>query len=156
MLAAMERFSILAFASLFFLAPAQASGAPSKSPPLPESKAAHLTITSTSCRWLVRHRPETGVAYQEGIDARGREVRPADLSGASRIELPEQLTIDLIIPLERLSLSKAGTNLGQADLYAGAVTIDRTSGRVTYNGQPLTDPEQERLVAGCRRALHRK
>ncbi len=157
MLGAMDRRSILAFASLCFLAPAQLSGAHTTSPPLlPEAKAAHLTLTATACRWLVRHRPDSGVAYQEGVDARGREVAPAELSGASKIKLPEIFTIDLLIPLERLSPSKAATKLAEAELYAGAVTIDRSSGRVTYNGQLLTDPEQERLLALCRRALQGK
>lgn len=41
-------------------------------------------------------------------------------------------------------------DIGVRKAYVGEVKVDLTSGRVTFNGQPLTDPQREQLIAKCK------
>ncbi len=118
-------------------------------------KQAEVVVEASDCRWLVRHRPAADVAFEPGVDVRGRRVAPADLEGGRPIEIPRELTIALEIPLVLLGEERQLRTLSLAELDAGRVTVDRVSGRVDYNGQPLADPAREKLAAACRQALKR-
>ena len=118
-------------------------------------KETQVVVKASDCRWLVRHRPAADVAYKPGVDVRGRRVAPADLEGGSRIEIPRELTIRLEIPLVLLGEESRLRTLSLAELDAGRVTVDRVSGRVSYNGQPLVDPAREKLAAACREVMQR-
>jgi hypothetical protein len=110
--------------------------------------ASELTLSKKDCARIVRHAPSPDVAYKPGVDARGRKVAPADLGGGSLIKLPKEITIDIGIDLEE----KYG--LGAGGKYTGTSNIGKVkvkNGRVTFNGQPLGNREQQAIAAACRK-----
>ncbi len=72
-----------------------------------------VTVTRQDCARLIRHTPSADVAYQPGVDVKGREVAPADLpgSGADLKVLPEVLEFTIAVnPVgwgERVTAQKA-------------------------------------------------
>ena len=95
--------------ALFLLAAvlAAASAATHEKDTVPTPRAAitgaaitRVAITRADCARLVAHVPAPDVAYEPGVDVYGREVVPADLGGAPRIELPETIVIDIEVDLQ--------------------------------------------------------
>ena len=115
----------------------------------PDVRAAgKLTVSKQDCARIVSHAPSADVAYKPGIDVYGRKVAPADLGGGSPIKLPKEITIDIGIDLEE----KYG--LGAGGDYTGTANIGKVkviNGRVTFNGQPLGNREQQAITAACRK-----
>ena len=119
---------------------------------------AHAQTTSTNeikiapkdCQRLVQHRPGADVAYKPGVDVRGNAVAPADLPGQARLTAPNEITINLTVDLLRqYGVSSGSTLAPRGEASVGTVTYDIAAGRMTYNGQPLSDPEQDALAAAC-------
>lgn len=109
-----------------------------------------VRIAPADCRRLVQHRPAPDVAYQPGVDVRGNAVAPADLPGQARISAPNEITIGLTVDLLRQYGVPASSPLApRGEASVGTVTYDIASGRMTFNGQPLSDPEQDALAAAC-------
>ncbi len=134
--------------SIAYLAPALFLLAAS---PAAAHETATVTITRADCARLVDHVPCPDVAYQPGVDVYGREVAPADLGGAPRIELPETILIDIEVDLfERFGIP-ANPALYEADAEVGAVLYQ--DGRFTFNGQPLQDEAEAELAARCQRIV---
>ena len=130
--------------SIAYLAPALFLLAAS---PAAAHETATVTITRADCARLVEHVPGPDVAYQPGVDVYGREVAPADLGGAPRIELPETILIDIDIDLLVRFGIPANPALYDADAEVGEVAY--RDGRFTFNGQPLQDQAQAELAARC-------
>jgi len=106
--------------------------------------AAELQVSKNDCRYLVAHQPRADVTYQPGVDARGRDVAPADINTSP--SLGDNITIPLQVDLAQ----KFGVNLGKVDASkatVGIVTID--GGRAYLNGQPLSDENQQNLAVLC-------
>ena len=135
----MMRRSILAYLApaLFLLAAV----------PAVAHEKATVAITRADCARLVAHVPGPDVAYQPGVDVYGREVAPADLGGAARIELPETILIDIEIDLLQRFGIPANPALYDPDAEVGEVAY--RDGRFTFNGQPLQDEAQAELAARC-------
>lgn len=113
-----------------------------------------IVITKTDCSRLIRHVPAPDVAYQPGVDAKGRAVAPADVpgSGADAIPglLPDVLEIPLTIkPMQGATYAKRGSGDSQATL--GTVRYDMNKGTFTFNDRPLTSPEQQELARACQK-----
>ncbi len=109
--------------------------------------AGKLTVSKKDCARIVDHAPSADVAYKPGTDAYGRKVVPADLGGGSPIKLPKEITIDIGIDLEeKYGLGAGGDYTGTANI--GKVKVK--NGRVTFNGQPLGNREQQAITAACR------
>ncbi len=106
-----------------------------------------VAITRADCARLVAHVPGPDVAYEPGVDVYGREVAPADLDGAPRIELPETILIDIEIDLQARFGIPANPTLYDPDAEVGEVAY--RDGRFTFNGQPLQDEAQAELAARC-------
>ncbi len=106
-----------------------------------------VAITRADCARLVAHVPAPEVAYRPGVDVYGREVAPADLGGAARIELPETILIDIEIDLLQRFGIPASPALYDPDAEVGEVAY--RDGRFTFNGQPLQDEAQAELAARC-------
>ena len=106
-----------------------------------------VAITRADCARLVAHVPAPDVAYRPGVDVYGREVAPADLGGAPRIELPETILIDIEIDLLQRFGTPASPALYDPDVEVGVVAY--RDGRFTFNGQPLQDEAQAELAARC-------
>ena len=106
-----------------------------------------LSITRADCARLVKHVPGPDVAYRPGVDVYGREVAPADLNGAPRIELPETILIDIEVDLQARFGTPDNKVLFDPDAEMGEVVYK--DGRFTFNGQPLQNQAQAELAARC-------
>ncbi len=139
----MMRRSIIAYLApaLFLLSAALAAS------PAAAHETATVTITKADCARLVAHVPGPGVAYEPGVDVYGREVAPADLDGAPRIELPETIVIDIEVDLQARFGTPDNKVLFDPDAEMGEVVYK--DGRFTFNGQPLQDEAQAELAARC-------
>lgn len=114
-----------------------------------EPGTAEVTVTPRDCRRLVAHRPADDVAYKPGVDAYGRPVTPADLPGTRVIKTPDKITFNLTYDaLEKLGLTDA-SNLLSGEATIGEVSYDISSGRLEFNGEPLTDREIAVLATAC-------
>ena len=130
--------------SIAYLAPALFLLAAS---PAAAHETATVTITRADCARLVEHVPGPDVAYQPGVDVYGRDVAPADLGGAPRIELPETIVIDIEVDLQARFGTPDNKVLFDPDAEVGEVAY--RDGRFTFNGQPLQDQAQAELAARC-------
>ena len=111
-----------------------------------------LTVTKRDCKRVTKHLPAPDVAYRPGSGVRGKKFAPADLGGASPIKIPDEISIDIGIDLEeKYGLVAGGKYTGEAII--GKVTVKK--GRVYFNGQPLTGPDQAVLAKACRDMLKR-
>jgi hypothetical protein len=109
-----------------------------------------VVIDKKACRYLIKHYMQPDVQYQPGVDARGKKVVPADLaSGAGQIKLPDTITINLTSELKDWLPNQNYPNnrLSTSEIPLGTITVE--GDKVTYNGQPLTDPAQEQLAVLC-------
>lgn len=108
-----------------------------------------VVIDNAVCRRLIEHHPASDTAYQPGVDVYGREVAPADLEGAPRLQMPETITVELTPELRQWlpnpdppydKLEGARINLG---------IIQLAGDMVTFNGQPLGREAEENLAVLC-------
>lgn len=111
---------------------------------------AKVAVKREDCAQVTRHQPAADVAYKPGVDVNGKSVTPADLNGGTNLRLPEKIEIPITIELEkRLGIPK--NNLYKAEPAIGKVVW--RNGKLWFNGQPLHNDEEARLVAACREAL---
>ena len=117
-----------------------------------ENRNITVEITEADCRLLTRHRPDADVAFQPGVDARGRAVAPADLNGGRPgLETPRRIVIPIEVDLfERFGVP-ANPDLFEADAQVGQVIYD--NGKLFYNGQRLADGASDELIPLCREVL---
>ena len=112
-------------------------------------ESAAVTISRADCDRLVAHVPSPDVAYRPGMDAHGRPVAPADLDGGVRLDLPEDIVIEIEVDLfERFGIPADPASY-QADALIGLV--EYRDGRFTFNGQPLQDEDAAALAERCQR-----
>lgn len=113
-----------------------------------------IRIPRADCARLVEHRTAPDVSYKPGVDVRGKKVAPADLPGSSAaIKAPKQVEIEISFnPLR----GGAGNRFGSSELIVGRVRFNLETGEATFNGQPLTDPEQAELARKCQRVVREK
>lgn len=113
-----------------------------------------VVLSEAECRLLTRHQPDADVAYQPGVDARGRSVVPADLGSngvSARLKTPTKIIIPIEVDLfERFGVP-ANPDLFEADAQVGQVIYD--DGKVFYNGQRLADGASDQLLLHCQELL---
>lgn len=96
------------------------------------------------CRTIERFEHSTsGAAYQPGQDVRGHPVVPADLN-ERQIAPPQRVRFPLTVDLARYINQDVPRGI-EMDSNLGMVEVDIETGKVYYNGQPVTD----NLVAYC-------
>ncbi|UUX50238.1 hypothetical protein NUH88_00760 [Nisaea acidiphila] len=105
-----------------------------------------ITVSKRDCRRVVAYQASGDVDYKPGVDARGNPVKGADLPGSVIIETPKTITIPLTLELADLFTLPAGMS---AEAGVGTVKYDIGSGKLEYNGQPLTDPQMAAIAAAC-------
>jgi hypothetical protein len=112
--------------------------------------ATKVNISRADCRALVRHVPDKGVAYQPGVDVRGKKVKPADVGGGSAWQVPESISIDIKIDIgEKFGIGTGGRFEGEASI--AAVTVNTKTGEVLLDGKPVGDAATEAAIAkACR------
>ncbi|WP_119458623.1 hypothetical protein [Rhodospirillaceae bacterium SYSU D60014] len=106
-------------------------------------------IKKADCAWLVKHEPAPDTAYQPGVDVEGRPVAPADLD-AQRLQLPERTRIAITVDLQDRFGIPANSALFEGEVAVGEVVV--RGDQITFNGEPLYDPEIRALAEGCRRS----
>lgn len=112
-----------------------------------------VVVTERECRYLARHRAAADVEYKPGVDVRGRPVAPADLGGSPRLAIPDRIVIDVPINIfERLGRT-APKGLGDTATQLGQIVLE--GNRLTFNGEPLSDPALDAVAAACREQLGR-
>jgi len=105
-------------------------------------------IDTATCRLLERHRPAPDVAYKPGVDVKGRNVAPADLPAERGLNLPQNIAVDIRIPVRTLLGNAAPPLTRDADIRVGQVVVG-PDGRVTFNGREIGDGP---VIAACRAA----
>ena len=112
-----------------------------------------VRIPRDDCRRMVEHHPVPGIDYRPGTDVRGKPVAPADLPGSGlRLEAADEVEFDISFnPLHGGSQGRFGTT----ELFVGTVRFDLKTGAATFNGVPLSDPQQAELARKCSEALRR-
>lgn len=120
-----------------------------------------ITISKADCSRLINHVPDADVAYQPGVDVKGRKVAPADVAGTPQIKLPDKVTIDIGFDLGKKYNIPGNSNIQYGDsgydsttqnLYTGEGKLGQVvwqNGQAWYNGQPLTSEDQAALAAAC-------
>ncbi len=109
-----------------------------------------VSVSQEDCARLVEYVPGGDVAYQPGVDSRGRAVAPADYGGAPVIQLPERFEIPITVDLAaRFGVPKRGDANYTGEIQVGLVEVDR-KGNATFNGQPLTRQDEVELARLCR------
>lgn len=101
------------------------------------------------CRYLPRHRPAPDVAYQPGVDVRGRPVAPADLPGSAGAT-PQRFEIPVTLDFARrmgFRVPTGGVPL-PGTTEVGRLTLD--GDRLSFNGQPVGGTSEAELYAYCR------
>jgi len=117
-----------------------------------EARAASSKVDPTLCNALVKHTPDADVAYQPGVDVDGNPVAPADLPGSPQIKLPSKIQIPLTLNLAKtLNLNTSSypyNQLGQGtEATLGVLTVE--GDKVSFNGQDITDAQQDKLAVLC-------
>ena len=121
----------------------------------------YLRISDDDCRRLIRHSPSADVAYQPGVDVRGKAVAPANLNanepgGQPELIMPRFVLIPIEVDLfDRFGLPPDGETY-EADAFIGEVTVDLVTGEAFFNGQPLQDEAQAELAARCREGIRNR
>lgn len=110
-----------------------------------------VRVDRDACSKVVTHVPDADVAYQPGVDVHGRPVAPADLPGSPQID---SFVITLELNVRRFGIPVPGPRGLDPEVQLGVITVQ--GNRVYYNGQPLDDPDQQRLAAACRDFLKRR
>jgi hypothetical protein len=110
-------------------------------------------IDPALCRNLVNATPDADVAYQPGVDVHGNAVAPADLpGGGGQIKMPKTLKIPLTVNLaQSLGLNTSAYPYNQlgAGTEASLGTLTVEGNKVMLDGQPLSDPQQDKLAVLC-------
>lgn len=117
------------------------------------TSAQSIVVTSGDCAALVEHQPSADVAYRPGVDVRGRAVVAADLAGAPRIALPDEIVIDVTVLVYEYLGQTPPSGLGDTRTTVGRLVF--SDGKLTFNGEPLSDPASDAVAAACADELGR-
>jgi len=107
-----------------------------------------ITVSKENCTRIEKHVAADDVAYKPGVDVHGKPVAPADLNGGNLLKFPNEIVIDLSLPLQDL-LSSPPDSLKNADVRVGEITYNINSGKMLFNGQELADPAMHALAEEC-------
>ena len=130
----MIRAAALLLAVFAASAPAAAQQPDADAAERPEAPRAEL------CRFLTRHVPAAGVAFEPGVDVRGKPVVPPEVEGAPGFTVPRRFTLPITIDLaEQLNVPY------EAETLVATVIVE--GDRVLINGREIG---ADRLSAVCR------
>lgn len=107
-------------------------------------------LTEEVCRDILAGEAAIGVAYQPGVDSRGRRVRRVSADAQNTL-LTEPIDVDISIRLQDRNGIPANANLFRGEIPVGRATV-RRDGRVEYAGRRLSSNDQQDVRTVCRRA----
>ena len=104
-------------------------------------------ISDKDCAQIVDYQPSADVNYKPGVDVNGKPVAPADLTPPA-IDTPKKISFDLNANYAgQLGMTLPAGSQGLATI--GKVTVDTTTGEVTWNGKPIEGDAMAALKAAC-------
>ena len=160
----MLRPILTALAALFALpAFAQSSVTPppgleDMAPPPPGgvsvSKDGRMVMSSTLCpRLAAAAAGVPGADYTPGVDVDGKPVAPADLPSSTPPLKLDDFPIEISVNLQKRFGIPANSSLFHGKAVVGYVTVQ--DGRAYFDGQPISQNEQDMLAAACQAAKGR-
>ena len=109
-----------------------------------------LVMSSDICTTLSDAPPVPSADYQEGVDAEGRRVAPADLPSSAPPITIDNFPIEIKKDLAgKFNVPPSGGAYG-AKAILGYVTL--RDNRAYFNGQPMGEDQRAALVEACRGA----
>lgn len=111
-----------------------------------------IIITKLDCSRLVRHLPAADVAYQPGVDAKGRAVAPADLDGSGADALPNLLPDVLEFPITINPVGYGARNQAQRQKAAAAQGISGSFDSKTAAQAKITSLNSEKTALTAKAA----
>ena len=114
---------------------------------------ATIVVTRGDCAALVEHTPAANVEYRPGVDVRGRSVVAAEVSGASRIAAPDEIAIDGTVQVFQFLKRTPPHGLGDTSTNVGRLVF--ADGKLSFNGEPLSDPATHAIAEACSEKLGR-
>ena len=110
-----------------------------------------VKVSKSECRRISKH--QSTADYKPGVDARGKKVKDADMPGGSPIKMPETISIDIGVDLEKkYGLGSGGKYTGEGKV--GTVTVK--GDKVFFNGQPLDQRDHAAIAEACRKTYGAK
>jgi hypothetical protein len=113
-----------------------------------------VTIAARDCRRLVKYRSQKEAEYKPGVDVRGKKVAHADVEGSPKIKIPDEITFDLSASLAKYFAKPGVENpILTSEGIIGKIKYNTITGKLYFDGQPLTDPAADEIVVMCREIL---
>ena len=112
-----------------------------------------IVVPRGDCAALVEHEPASDVEYRPGVDVRGRSVVAADASGASPIAAPDEIAIDVTVQVYEFLKRTPPRGLGDTSTNVGRLVF--ADGKLSFNGEPLSDPATHAIAEACAERLGR-
>ena len=112
-----------------------------------------VRISRTDCQRLIEHKARDDVAYQPGVDVRGRKVVPAEGPDAADMGalVPEMLAFSIALN----PLKGGAARFGDTSLSVGVIQFDMKKRQATLDGVPLNRGDTRKLLKECRRAVEK-
>lgn len=111
-----------------------------------------IVVTTEQCQLLTPHIPDADVEYKAGVDARGREVAPADIAGGNnQLNLGEN-GYSFFITHDALKDSNIAQEHGLTGSQEGKIVLGQVTvkdGDVFWNGQSLAQADRNRIYMLC-------
>jgi hypothetical protein len=111
--------------------------------------AQQVQVSDRECRQLVDYVASQDVNYKPGVDVYGRPVKSADLSPQTQVQVPQNFTFDVNIDLKKYGIP-ASSPIFQPTMNVGKISVEDGGRRVSFNGQPLGNSEQQALAELCK------
>lgn len=109
-----------------------------------------IIISRNDCARLVAHQPAPDVTYKPGVDVHGNPVAPADLPDSVQLAVPEDIAIDLTVEVQHRFGIPSNSAMFRPEVRVGTVIV-KPDGSATFEGQPLTSPEEQALSELCQK-----
>lgn len=108
-----------------------------------------VRISRTDCQRLIEYKARDDVAYQPGVDVRGRPVVPAQGPDAPDMGdlVPEMLEFSIALN----PLKGGAARFGDTSLAVGVIRFDMKKRQATLDGIPLNRGDTRKLLEECRR-----
>lgn len=114
------------------------------------SYAETVRISRTDCQRLIEHKARSDVAFQPGVDVRGRKVVPAQ--GPDTPDMGALVPDMLEFPIALNPLKGGAARFGETSLGVGVIRFDMKKRQATLDGVPLNRGDTQKLLEECRRA----
>ncbi|MBM3567922.1 MAG: hypothetical protein FJX46_04110 [Alphaproteobacteria bacterium] len=113
------------------------------------ARAQTVVVTRSDCALLTRHVPAADVAFKPGVDVHGRPVAPADLPGGATVAVPNEIGIDITLPLRKFAETAGRYRWEAGTTTLARITYDIGANRLMLDGQPLGDPVAHAIAELC-------